>query len=136
MTVFRALLVSLLLLTSVPALAAGEPKGPLLGDLMKQPTYRAAWDSMLAGETVPDWINDYAKTFDGPPIPSIDMAVGSTSYELGFTCKPNACGTNQLYVLFTKGGARAWGLLLTDKDRRWLGYPDKDIQAAILSRVE
>jgi hypothetical protein len=133
---FRPLVIALLLLASLPALAAETPKGPVLGDLIKQPTYRAAWDGMLAGETVPDWITGYAKTFDGPPIPSIDMAVGNTSYELGFTCKPNECGTNQLYVLFTKGGARAWGLLLTGKEHRWLGYPNQDIQAAILSRVD
>ena len=131
----RLLLVLLLALGSAPAFAEGA-KGPLLAELMKQPTYRAAWIGMLAGETPPAWVDDYAKTLDGPPSPSIAIPVGADSYTLGFTCKPGACADDQLYVLFTPGGAKAWGLLLTGKERKWLGAPDQSIQDAIINSFE
>ena len=42
---------------------------------------------MLAGESVPDWVSHYAKTFDGPATPS--KAVGSETYTLAWVCKLN-----------------------------------------------
>ena len=132
----RLLFVLLLALGSAPAFAAEQPKGPLLAELMKQPTYRAAWIGMLAGETPPAWVDDYAKTLDGPPSPSIAIPVGADSYILGFTCKPNACDQEQLYVLFSPGGAKAWGLLLTAAGKKWLGSPDQSIQDAIANSLE
>jgi hypothetical protein len=129
----RLLLVLLLAMGSIPAFAA---EGPYLFDLMKQPAYRAAWTGMLAGETVPAWVEDYAKTLDGPATPSLDISAGDAAYTLAFTCKAHDCGDNQLYVLFSRGGAKAWGLLLTGTQRKWLGAPDNAIQDAILSGIE
>jgi inhibitor of lysozyme (Ivy) len=133
---FRTLCVLALLLCGASAFGAEQPKGPRLGDLLKQPTYRAAWIGMLAGAAPPAWIEDYAKTLDGPPSPSIEIPVGADSYTLGFTCKPGACGDDQLYVLFSPGGAKAWGLLLTGTEKKWLGSPDQSIQEAILNSFE
>jgi hypothetical protein len=130
---FRTLCVLALLLCGASAFAAEQPKGPLLAELMKLPQYRAAWIGMLAGETPPAWVDDYAKTLDGPPSPSIAVPIGDDVYTLGFTCKPGACGDEQLYVLFSSSGAKAWGLLLTGKERKWLGSPDQSIQDAIMN---
>ena len=135
----RLLFVLLLALSSVAAFAQDntqDTKGPILGDLMKLPSYRAAWLSMLAGETVPPWVEEYGKTLDGPAVPSIAVPAGDDVYSLGFTCQPDGCGDNQLYVLFSPSGAKAWGLLLTGKQRKWLGSPDKSIQDAVLSALE
>ena len=121
----RLLLVLLLAMSGVPAFAVDAPKGPYISELMKQPSHRAAWYGMLAGETPPAWLEDYAKTLDGPP-----------TYTLAFTCKANACAENQLYVLFSPGGAKAWGLLINAGKHDWLGAPDKVIQDAILSSIE
>ena len=132
----RLLLVLLIALGSGFAFAADKPEGPYLFDLMKQPTYRAAWIGMLAGATAPEWVDTFAKTLDGPATPSIEVLVGDASYTLGFTCKPNDCAENQLYVLFSGGGAKAWGLLIIGKEVKWLGAPDQTIQEAILSRIE
>jgi len=126
----------LLLATSGVAAFAQDTKGPILGDLMKLPTYRAAWLSMLAGTTVPPWVEDYAKTLDGPATPSLAVPVGDDAYTLGFTCQPNGCGDNQLYVLFSPSGAKAWGLLLTGQEKTWLGSPDQSIRDAVLSALE
>lgn len=120
----------------LPAVAADAPKGPYLSDLMKQPAHRGAWSGMLAGETPPAWIEDYAKTLDGPPTPSIAIQANDQTYTLAFTCKPNECAENQLYVLFSPGGGKAWGLLITGGVQKWLGGPDKAIQDTILSGIE
>jgi hypothetical protein len=85
---------------------------------------------------VPPWVEQYAKTFDGLAMPSIAVPVGGAAYTLGFTCQPNNCGDSQLYVLFSPSGAKAWGLLLTTKERKWLGSPDTSIEKAILSALE
>ena len=132
----RLLLVLLLVMSGVPAFAVDAPKGPYLSELMKQPSHRAAWYGMLAGETAPAWLEDYAKTLDGPPTPSIAVEANDQTYTLAFTCKANACAENQLYVLFSPGGAKAWGLLINAGKHDWLGAPDKVIQDAILSSIE
>lgn len=133
----RAVVIALLLATSsVQALAVDAPKGPVLADLMKQPANRAAWYGMFAGETPPQWVDDYAKSLDGPPTPSIALEANGQTYTLAFTCKPNACGDNQLFVLFSPGGAKAWGLLVTGNEKTWFGAPDQTIQDAILSGID
>lgn len=130
------LLVVLLAMSGAPAFAVDAPKGPYLSELMKQPSQRAAWYGMLAGETAPSWVEDYAKTMDGPPTPSIAIEANDQNYTLAFTCKANECAENQLYVLFSPGGAKAWGLLITAGQHQWFGAPDKAIQDAILSGIE
>jgi Inhibitor of vertebrate lysozyme (Ivy) len=134
----RVTLLSILLLATgaMGAFAADTAKGPYLSDLMKRPSNRGAWDGMLAGETRPPWIDAYAKTLDGPPTPAIIVKSGEQAYMLAFTCKPNACSDNQLFVLFSASGAKAWGLLLTGDQRKWLGAPDDDIQKTILSAIQ
>lgn len=103
---------------------------------MKQPANRAAWLAMFASESPPQWVDDYAKSLDGPPTPAIPVEANGQVYTLAFTCKPNACSDNQLFVLFSAGGAKAWALLLTGNDKRWFGAPDKAVQDAILSSIE
>ena len=132
----RVILLLALLLASVGAFAADAPKGPYLADLMKQPSHRAAWYGMLAGETPPPWVELYAKPLDGPPTPAITVTANEQDYMLAFTCKPGLCAENQLFVLFSPGGAKAWGLLVTGDQLKWLGAPDKTIQQAILSSIQ
>lgn len=130
------MLLTLLLVGSAPSLAVAQ-EGPYLFDLLKQPSYLAAWKAMLKGETVPGWVANYAKTFDGPSTPTKNVPVGSETYTLGWVCKAHDCGDNQLYVLFSPGGKQAWGLLITaGNQRKWLGHPDVAIQAAIESNVQ
>jgi hypothetical protein len=64
------------------------------------------------------------------------VTVGGESYLLGWVCKAHDCGDNQLHVLFSPDGKRAWGLLITGQQRSWLGKPDAAIQAAIQSGIE
>lgn len=136
------LLFVLLLLSVSPALAqgggpaappsAGEQGGPKLADLLKIPAYASAWRVMLAGEEPPDWVKQYAQTLDGPPTPSIPVPLLGETYTLGFTCKPNDCANNQLYVLFAPEGRDAWALLATTATGIvWFGRPEQPIQDGI-----
>jgi len=107
-------------------------KGPSLGQLLKLPKYIYAWQGMMAGETPPDWVKQYSLTHDGPPTPTIPVSLDGEIYTLGFTCKPNACENNQLYVLFAPEGRDAWAMLATEQTGiAWLGRPDQRIQDAI-----
>ncbi len=111
--IVRALILAFLLIGAAPAAHAADPDGPYLFDLLKKPAYLAAWKAMLAGEQVPAWVSQYAKTFDGPSTPSITVQVGGLAYTLGYVCKAHDCGDNQLHVLFAPAGKQAWGLLAT-----------------------
>jgi len=130
----KLLVVLVTLGAGAPALAADG--GPPLVELMIRPNYLTAYKAMIGVTTVPPWVADFAKTLDGPPVPSADLLAGGTIYTLGFTCKPNECANHHLFVLFTGDGSRAWGLLLEGQEQVWLGDPDDKIKAAILSRVE
>ena len=131
-------LTALFLLAASPALAQGTEApeaqmGPLLGEMMKLPKYIYAWQGMMSGETPPQWVKDYATTLDGPPVPTIPAPLDGEIYTLGFTCKPNECEENQLYILFAPEGRDAWAMLVAPSGVSWLGQPDERIQKAITS---
>ncbi len=133
------LVLALLLFLSSSALAqnSAEETGPVLGDLLKKPNYLRAWQSMLSGETTPDWVTEYTSSLDGPPIPSFRLTIDNQNYLWGYTCKPFECEDNQLIVVFAPDGTKAYGLLATaDMGQVWLGYPDDRIRAAIMGRLE
>jgi hypothetical protein len=126
-------LVLAVLLLAAPAANALD-KDPYLFDMLKESAYLAAWKAMLAGEHVPSWVANYAKTFDGPSNPSKTVQLGGKDYLLAFVCKAHDCGDNQLFALFAPAGKQAWGLLVTGgSNEQWLGKPDASIQAAIKS---
>jgi hypothetical protein len=128
------LLIALVLLGAAPAFAQDD--GPYLFDLMKQPRYAMAWKGMLVGETVPPWVKSFTKSLNGTSAPSTTVSVGGELYLLGWVCKPHDCGGNELYVMFAPGARQAWGLMISENKRSWLGRPDPAIQAAILSGVK
>jgi len=106
-------MLALFVLCGLPAFAAQGGEGPYLFDVLKKPTYLAAWKGILAGESVPDWVSHYAKIFDAPATPSKSVAVGGETYTLAWVRKAHDCGDNQLNVLFLPGGKRVGGCLAT-----------------------
>lgn len=134
--IFRLLLAFVLLISGVFALSAEETttaatKGPPMGELLQLPKYIYAWQGMMAGETPPEWIKEYATTLDGPPTPTIPVPLDDEIYTLGFTCKPNDCENNQLFVLFAPEGRDAWALLASPAGFSWLGRPSDRVKDAI-----
>jgi inhibitor of lysozyme (Ivy) len=131
----RILLPVLLLLSAAPTFSAAQ-EGPYLYDLLSDASYLSAWNGMLAGEDVPDWVSGYATDFNGPTSPSSEVPVGGEMHTLAWVCKAHDCGDNQLYVLFAPGGAQAWGYLITGGDHtRFLGGPNAAIQDVLLNAV-
>jgi hypothetical protein len=131
---------SLFLLASVWAAAAApvlaQDFGKPMANLLKKPGYDFAWQNMMAGETPPEWVIEYAKTLNGPPTPVIPVDLDGEEYALGFTCKPGACEQHQLFVPFAPGGRDAWGLLAEEPAGiSWLGKPNERIQDALTSAL-
>jgi hypothetical protein len=117
---------------ATPAPAGEASKGPVLGQLLKVPKYIYAWQLMVSGETPPEWVKEYTATLDGPPVPTIPVSLDGEIYTLCFTCKPNDCENNQLYVLFAPEGRDAWAMLaMPGAGMTWLGRPSERIQDAI-----
>lgn len=130
------ILLALFFLGPVPAMAQ-DPDGPYLPDLMKaEPAYLAAWKAMVAGETLPTWVDKFTKTQGAVAAPVTSIPVAGQTYTLGWICEPHNCGGNEVYALFAPDARQAWGLLISDGKRRWLGNPDAAVQAAILSGVQ
>ena len=119
-------------LALVAAGNAAAQDGAYLFDLMKQRTYRAAWDGMMKGEEVDGWLADYSRTLDGVATPSALVTVAGQPALAAFVCKPHDCGANQFAVLFTGGGKRAVGALVVDEGApRWFGTPTRAERAAL-----
>jgi hypothetical protein len=93
MTEMLARLIPVLLLVFAASAFATDDKGPLLAELMKQKGYVYAWDGMLSGETPPPWVAGYAKSLDGPPVPTIPVPLDGETYTLGFVSKPMTART-------------------------------------------
>jgi hypothetical protein len=129
-------LLAIVLLGAAPAMAQA-PEERYLPDLMEQqPAYLTARKKMVAGEKLPAWVNTFTKTQGAVAAPVKTITVAGRSYTLGWICKPHDCGGNEVYALFDPEARQAWGLLISDGKRRWLGKPDAAVQAAIQSGVE
>lgn len=126
-SLIAAVLTGLVSLISAASVAS-EP--PTLFDLVKLPAYQRGWSKLLAGEPrpVPVWVT----RLSGPATPVETLQVGSDTYTTAFMCEPGNCGTHTLRVIFSTSGANAWGLLLNDEERRWLGEPNDSIKGALL----
>ena len=125
--ILAAVLVAMTLAGSAPA------DGAYLFDLLKQPTYRAAWTAMFKGEKgIDPWIATFARTYDGVATASSEVTVNGQSNLVAEVCKPHDCGGNRLYVLFAPGARQAWGLLVVDgASPRWFGKPGAAIRDAL-----
>jgi hypothetical protein len=116
-----------------PVLAVGaQAAEPYLSDLLKQRPYRASWEALLRTEgALPDWVVRYRRTLNGVATPSRAVRLNGIDYRLASICKPHDCYGNELHVLFGPGGRGAWAMLKVHGEKRWLGHPDEQIQAAI-----
>lgn len=134
-----SLLLALLLSLSSPSHAQEAPAagGPVLGELLKKPAYFNAWQTLIGGDKAPDWLQEYTKTLNGPPVPSIPIVIDNQTYPLAFTCRPNDCEQFQIFVLFAPDGSKAWALMGSPLSGvNWLGEPDEKIRAAVSAALQ
>jgi len=114
--------------------ARGQPTGLYLFDLLKRPAFRQSWDRLFDGATGLDpWIRRFSRGGNGVAGPSQPEQAGGRRYVSADVCKPHDCGDNQLYVLFTADGARAWAVLRTPRGAQWFGAPG-DAERTLLGR--
>lgn len=124
-----------ILLETVAAANAGEPG--YLFDTLKKPAFHKAWDAMLNGErNIPHWILAFSKGGSGVATPMESVTVEGAAYLSGTVCKQHDCGGHEAHVLFSAGGAKAFGLLTdTGKPERFLGAPGEALQRALKAGV-
>jgi hypothetical protein len=117
----------------VNAQLARAQSDPYLTDLLKQPAYRAAWNTMLRSGNAPAWLKR-----GGVEMPATSVG----KYLAAETCKPHDCPPNDFHVLFAPDGRQAWGLLLSGghpdlngemegQNKTWFGNPSDDIKSIL-----
>ena len=117
---------------AAPAMALAQAS-PYLTDVLKKPTYRTAWNQLLASsKPTPSWLTTFTKTSNGVVTPAQPVTIAGQRYEAYSVCKPHDCADNRLEVIFSPGGQQVWGVLIVDAGKpRFLGSPDAAITAAL-----
>ena len=111
--------------------AGQAPGGEYLSDLLKKPTYRAAWKALLKTRKVDAWLAQYAKTYDGPAAVCKSIKVDGVAYTTGWVCKAHECGGNTFNVIFAPKGKQAWGLWTKGGHPTILAKPNAAQRAAL-----
>ncbi|MBR2123579.1 MAG: hypothetical protein IJ934_00130 [Acetobacter sp.] len=88
------------------------------------PPFSKAYQTMM---TLPRW----ATLPRAVTTPAQSLVIAGKPYFMGTLCKPHSCASDQLVVIFTKDGRKAWGLFAISRgDARYempLGEPDSAI---------
>jgi hypothetical protein len=99
-------------------------------DVLKNPVYRSSWDLLLQMERAEStWLN----ANDNVSTPSQSFLIKSDHYDIFEMCAPHDCIENHFYVIFSKDGTNAWGLLISENYPRFFGRPDDSIRDKLLS---
>ncbi|MFO1161870.1 MAG: Ivy family c-type lysozyme inhibitor [Reyranellaceae bacterium] len=124
--------IAMLGLLLAPLRATAQSTSPYLFDLLKRAAFRRSFDALFAGErNVDDWIGVFQKTDNGVCGPSKGVRTGGAVYILADVCKPHDCSANNLQVLFSENGSRAWALLRSPRGQRWFGAPGPQERALL-----
>ena len=125
--------ISLSLLTAGSAIAADTP---FLFDALRNKAYRQSWDGLMAkvkmASSVPEWLEQFSKTYDGVASQAVSLTIEGKSYELFFVCKPTDCAGHRFDVLFETASKRAFGALGgKDSPPGFFGDPAPALQEAL-----
>ncbi|WP_210419257.1 Ivy family c-type lysozyme inhibitor [Acetobacter vaccinii] len=96
--------------------------------IARNPKFAKAYQSMVK---LPEW----AALPHATSTPTTPLSIGGKHYRVGNLCEPHNCGNNQLEVIFTEDGHKAWGLLSSTIGGKVyqmpLGDPDDTILHAL-----
>jgi hypothetical protein len=117
---------------------AAAQDGPYLFDVLLKPSYRAGWQKLMKGvEPTPDWLERFAKTFDGVAGPMKAETIGGKAYELYFVCKPHECAIRKFEVMFDAASKRAYGALGGDgAPPTFYGEPTPEMQDVLTKALK
>ncbi len=119
--------------------AAVAANDTYLTDAIKTPSYLRALTNLLkSSRNLPTWTKQVLKTsgdYVGTPV--VYSTVDGTRYELFNTCKPHDCSDSKLEVIFSPGGAQAWGAFMEKgKSISYLGAPSPAQQSALKTALQ
>lgn len=96
------LLVSLTMLAGAPAVAATKT-APSASELATTASFAPAYRDIAQ---LPNWV----RTAHATSTPVEKQTIDGVTYLQGFMCKPHDCHDNQLQMIFSQDGTKAWGL--------------------------
>lgn len=103
-----------------------------IGEFMKRPSYRAAYEAMVTGhEGLPKWMATPQAVSDATTLKITKRLADGQDQSVFDLCKPDECDTTGLILIFSADGKQAKGLLL-DKADLFLGQPDDDDRKFLL----
>jgi hypothetical protein len=113
-----------------PVLAADELD---FSDTIKRPAYRASFERMLGGEKgLPLWMATPTALEEATTLSGTKRTVDGDEKEVFVLCKPHECDDSGLFLMFSKNGEAAKGLL-SDKHDIFFGEPTPGEKEALLS---
>jgi hypothetical protein len=125
-----------LLSVQVAVFAIGAPGAfelPYLFQQLDHATYRQSLNALFRGEpNLAPWLRRYLNKRNGVDTPGQIVTAASENYELYEVCQPRNCPGNYIYVLFSRGGQKAWALFTREGgDYRFFGKPNGQQQALL-----
>jgi len=104
----KILLLSSLFITATHA----ADKNLYLFDVLKDPKYLSSWNGLFKDEVgVDDWLDNYAKSGDGPSGYGENVFIAGREYLIRNVCKTHDCGSNYFVVALPVDGTDALGVL-------------------------
>lgn len=107
----------------------GKDGQPLTGhDIRNTPPFSTAYRALLrrCGRSRETWLI----RFDGPQTPVRLVSIGGAEYLRVEGCKANACGTDNITVLYCEKQKATYALLQQNGESVWLGDPPDEIKEA------
>ena len=113
--------------SSLFLIASAASAEQYLSEIVSKAPHKKAYAEMLV---FPDWVSKAQGTATPVEIVSAD----GKDFTVGHMCKPQDCADNQLSVVFSDDGKKAWGLLATLStdgttfNKQFLGNPDSVVE--------
>ncbi|MBL8567976.1 MAG: hypothetical protein JNK84_02720 [Phreatobacter sp.] len=117
-------LVAAIVALGAPARLSAQSDQPYLFDLLKRPAFKDSWDNLFRrNRNVDRWVHVFGGGGNGVSGPAELVAADGRRFLSTDVCKPHDCADNQLFVLFTADGSRAWATLRHKDFVQWFGNP-------------
>ena len=100
---------------------------PYPWELLKDRKFRDDYYAMLGEKVHEKWLS----TLSGPSTPARKVTVLDVEYLFIQTCKPHACDSNNIVIIYSPTSLRIYGKLVEEGAISKLGNPSTEISAAL-----
>ncbi|WP_197028250.1 Ivy family c-type lysozyme inhibitor [Bosea sp. 117] len=105
---------------------------PLLYELVAREPYRTTWHKLVAPVLKNErWLRSARGVWE----PTRTVTVDGARFDVYFLCKPTACATNEITVIFESGGHHAAAAFRSPAGTQLLGAPGDRMRRALLSAL-